>query len=577
MKKKKYIILFVLIVLSIGIILGNKVSFYKFDTSISSYNFSTEKSIRNDIKDNILYFAIENDNLMLKNDVLLDNSNINVFALTKDSVKEVDRTSEKLDKRYIGSFFAIAPEIEVDIDDDGTKDKVWVGAKGDTLLTKGGNAKFSSFDKIPFEVVLSRTNQLTFYFNGEVLANKEVHISTENKSNESFCTNEKGIIDDIKLKDIRNGLNFKYKDSDGKYYLLSYMLEENSIFTHRHLEAMIPIFCILGISLGIIVIIISIRALKNKKHFKNIKSQITIVKDNSKNKKTNKYRFSMQTFRWICMTLSFVVLVYGGRIVGKTFSEFKLPTFDCPKNGDQFVGSTCYNLSHLNTFLQGNITEILTFFITTFVIIVLFGRTLCGFVCPFGFIQDILDKIRQILKIEGIHFTEKMYNILKQVKWMMVILFFGGCTVGLNFCNICPAISTSPAFNGFKISLSLGGFLLIFIIVMSFFKRRFWCNICPLGLFIGLFSKISIFKIRKNCQSCTECGGCYDACPIGIKEIYTEREKEDITSNDCIMCGECVKKCPEDEAISMAVIKKRFYISSRFKFFGKKKKRKRRY
>ena len=58
MKKKKYIILFVLIVLSIGIILGNKVSFYKFDTSISSYNFSTEKSIRNDIKDNILYFAI---------------------------------------------------------------------------------------------------------------------------------------------------------------------------------------------------------------------------------------------------------------------------------------------------------------------------------------------------------------------------------------------------------------------------------------------------------------------------------------------------------------------------------------
>lgn len=166
----------------------------------------------------------------------------------------------------------------------------------------------------------------------------------------------------------------------------------------------------------------------------------------------------------------------------------------------------------------------------------MFGRTLCGFVCPFGFIQDILDKIRQILKIEGIHFTEKMYNILKQVKWMMVILFFGGCTVGLNFCNICP-----------------------------------------LGLFIGLFSKISIFKIRKNCQSCTECGGCYDACPMGIKEIYTEREKEDITSNDCIMCGECVKKCPEDDAISMAVIKKRFYVSSRFKFFGKKKKRKRRY
>ena len=105
MKKKKYIILFVLIVLSIGIILGNKVSFYKFDTSISSYNFSTEKSIRNDIKDNILYFAIENDKLMLKNDVLLDNSNINVYALTKDSVKEaVSYTHLDVYKRQLPNY-----------------------------------------------------------------------------------------------------------------------------------------------------------------------------------------------------------------------------------------------------------------------------------------------------------------------------------------------------------------------------------------------------------------------------------------------------------------------------------------
>ena len=104
---------------------------------------------------------------------------------------------------------------------------------------------------------------------------------------------------------------------------------------------------------------------------------------------------------------------------------------------------------------------------------------------------------------------------------------------------------------------------MIFVLVSSFFKRRFWCSICPMGFLIGLVYKISPFRIRKDVQSCTECGACYEACPMGVKIIYTEREKADVTDMNCIMCGECIRKCPEDNALSMTFFGKKLYSASR--------------
>ena len=108
------------------------------------------------------------------------------------------------------------------------------------------------------------------------------------------------------------------------------------------------------------------------------------------------------------------------------------------------------------------------------------------------------------------------------------------------------------------------------VIVMAgaFLKRRFWCNVCPVGLLIGLFYKLSLVRLKKDCQACTECGACYEACPMGIKSIYTERSKEDITTVNCLMCGECINKCPENNALALALAKQKLYISSRDNFFA---------
>lgn len=284
-----------------------------------------------------------------------------------------------------------------------------------------------------------------------------------------------------------------------------------------------------------------------------------------------KVRFS--TIRWLILIAGFILLTFGVYIFGCRISAYYIPTFVCPINQQGIMGSACYELSHMNGWLisdisNGKYKEIIIFFGVFILFAVILGRTLCGFICPFGFLQDIVDKFRQLLKIKPIRYTEKTNKWVAFFKWELFALFIAGCFIGINFCSFCPVILSSPGFAGIGTAIYVSGIIAIIVIVGAFFKKRFWCNICPLGLLIGLASKISFFRLKKDCQACTECGACYEACPMGIKSIYTEREKTDITTSDCLMCGECIQKCPEDKALAFSLFKKKFYISSRKEFFN---------
>lgn len=283
-----------------------------------------------------------------------------------------------------------------------------------------------------------------------------------------------------------------------------------------------------------------------------------------------KVRFS--TIRWLILIVSFILLTFGVYIFGTRINSYYIPVFVCPVDTQGIIGSSCYELSHMNGWLlsdiaNGKYKEIIIFFVVLVLFAVLFGRTLCGFICPFGFMQDVLDKLRQFLKIKPIRFLEKTNKWVAFFKWEIFAIFIAGCFIGINFCSFCPVILTSPGFAGVGTAIYVSGIIGVIAMVGAFFKKRFWCNICPLGLLLGLTSKISFFRLKKDCQACTECGACYEACPMGIKSIYTEREKTDITTSDCIMCSECIQKCPEDKALAFSIFKKKFYVSSRKEFF----------
>ena len=182
-----------------------------------------------------------------------------------------------------------------------------------------------------------------------------------------------------------------------------------------------------------------------------------------------------------------------------------------------------------------------------------------------------MHELRQKLHTEGIPLNEKLYAGLRFVKWIMLLIFLGIGLIGGSFCDFCPAITLSPALAGFKTSLYFSGFMMVVVLVSVFFKRRCFCNICPMGYLLGLPHKVSLVRLKKNAVACTECGACYEACPMGIKSIYTVREGKnelsiDVTTADCIFCGECIRRCPEDGALFMTFAGKKIYTSSRMMF-----------
>lgn len=272
--------------------------------------------------------------------------------------------------------------------------------------------------------------------------------------------------------------------------------------------------------------------------------------------------------RWISMiTLSFL-MIFGGALLNARYSHIAIPVFACPVNFSELTEASCYYLAHTPALLEEGFLAVAAFFVTTILFAWFFGRTLCGFFCPMGLTQDVMYKIRQALKIDGFAMSDKKYKYFVPVKWTMILLFLGLIFIGGDFCNFCPAVVLSPIMSGIAWNLYLSGFFMIIVLIASFFKRRFFCNICPLGYLVGLLHRFQPFKIKKDCTACTECGACYEACPMGIKQIYTEREKVIVSDANCIMCGECIRCCPEDNALSMTFFNKKLYTAKRSRVTG---------
>ena len=535
-------------------------AFFQYDDPLARASLS----IVDDGED--LSFTYENDDITLHG-----GDDTTVYALTTGGIKTVESDyTETLPLDFLGSFAAVQVDSSNE-DGDGITEKVYHIAKTDMEYTQGYTTSANLFlsDEIPFEVAYVDRDHFTLYLEGDPLPNAEITVTLADGSEKNVTTDENGNITDLNLNDVRNGLTFTYVPNEHNTYNLHYQVEADTIFTTRWLSAMLPFGIIILISIVCIALDVFLRKLLYKKEKMPVgKTAIT-----AKDKRRKRFVFSFESVRWIIMALSFALLIFGSRLTGTVFSNVQLPVLACPYNLDQLTNAGCYYLSHLDVLFSEGWQEILSFFGSFIVCAVLLGRVLCGFICPLGFVQDVAHQARQALHIEGISLNERMYAVLRLVKWIMLVIFLGIGFIGGNFCDFCPAAAISPALAGFKLSLGLGGFFLIVVIVSGFFKRRSFCNICPLGYILGLTHKASLFKLKKDAVACTECGACYEACPMGIKSIFTVREgkkgelrKIDVTTPDCIMCGECVRRCPENNALAITFCGKKVYNADRMKF-----------
>ncbi|MBQ8507772.1 MAG: 4Fe-4S binding protein [Clostridia bacterium] len=185
----------------------------------------------------------------------------------------------------------------------------------------------------------------------------------------------------------------------------------------------------------------------------------------------------------------------------------------------------------------------------------LFGRLICGFLCPFGWIQQLLNKIPG-KKLRIPDKLDRRARLLKYGVLAIAVLALPAFLVddfGLGapyFCKwICPAGTLEGGIPlvlaneslrsslGFLFWWKMG--LLIATIVLSILIYRPFCKyVCPLGAFYALLNRISLTRMELDRESCISCGKCVRACPMQVQVL------KDINSSECIRCGKCAQECP---------------------------------
>lgn len=499
---------------------------------------------------------------------------ISMYAKTVDGIAMVDMDNHNpIREDFTGYLIAVMKERQADIDADGTPETVIDAARADF----GPHAyaavprRFNS-SEIPFEACFEERNKIQIFFQERAVADSRVLVTTNDFQNRVYETDASGYIKGLPVKYIRSGLTISYEPEEGTVYRMHYALEDYDYFSPHFWKAQIPLLLICVLTAAGIILVYFVREQYQKKtpeHRIYAREKAGIYKANPLMQKTDSHFLFI---RWMFLTAGFFLWTYAGKLVqqGQVLNMIAVPVFSCPFNLDQTLESSCYYLTHLpELFTTRSLSYIAAYMGTLFFFLILFGRILCGFMCPLGFVQDLMDKLRQILHIRPITVTDRMNRILQPLKWTWIILFLCFTFTGGNFCDICPNKVFSPALGGYWIDLVLGGILTIPLLVGSFYIKRFWCIMCPMGYLLGIFYKFNIFKLKKDCTACTECGACYAACPMRLKNIYTEREKETVQTVDCLMCGECIHRCPEDKALRMTCFGREIYSSSRKIFLSR--------
>ena len=198
-----------------------------------------------------------------------------------------------------------------------------------------------------------------------------------------------------------------------------------------------------------------------------------------------------------------------------------------------------------------------SYYITGFLILlgVLLGRVICGFLCPFGWFQELLHKIptKKLSTKKLKPLTYLKYVVLLVMVVLLPMLLTNQLGMGDPFfCKyLCPqgvlegAIPLSLASAGIRSALgSLFTWklsILIAVIVLSVVFYRPFCKwLCPLGAFYALLNRVSLFQMQVDTDKCVSCGACAKACKMDVDITRTPNHAE------CIRCGMCVDACPTD-------------------------------
>jgi polyferredoxin len=179
------------------------------------------------------------------------------------------------------------------------------------------------------------------------------------------------------------------------------------------------------------------------------------------------------------------------------------------------------------------------------------GRTVCGFLCPFGLLQELLYKIPSLKLLKS-----AVTRRLTRLKYLFLAVVAAGLPLAAFlvqgwgapfFCEfVCPAGTLEAGLPLVLADASLRaaagalflwklGVLAALAVLCVFCFRAFCRFVCPLGALYGLVNRYALFGLQVNAASCRHCGACVKNCKMDTAAV---------NDRECVRCGECAGDCP---------------------------------
>ncbi len=180
------------------------------------------------------------------------------------------------------------------------------------------------------------------------------------------------------------------------------------------------------------------------------------------------------------------------------------------------------------------------------------GGAFCGWICPFGALQDALAWLRARLRLPEIHVPARLDAILRYGRYVVLalILYKTATTVTLMFADVDPyrTLFSLEWWFSFNPAEQWPAYVVAgVVLVASLLIERVWCRyLCPLGGAISLLGNLSLLRIRRSQDTCKSCSLCERPCPVKIN-VATAKT----ISSNCIGCLACVKACPRHHTLDV--------------------------
>ena len=221
----------------------------------------------------------------------------------------------------------------------------------------------------------------------------------------------------------------------------------------------------------------------------------------------------------------------------------------CPFGGIE----TLWSLIAKGTFIQRVAASSVVLFAAILATALLFRRSFCGTICPLGAVQEFSGKIGAKLLPHG-HLTMPA-ALDRPARWLKYVVLVGftvwtwqAATLVMRPYDPWVAwmhLSSSELLAEF----SIGAALLAVSVIGSIVYDRFFCKyLCPTGAFLGAISRLSVFKVRRNADTCTDCKACDKVCPTNVSVSTVDV----VNDAECINCNECVNVCPAAGTLSVS-------------------------